>query len=182
MFSLCGCQSHPSHNNNPSEVNSKPSNEEETLDTAIKISGKKFSPDQRSMMLRMLSLSEEDLIRGLTFFLEFSDGRYPSRMEAKTTLPETEALWKAKYGKSGLNTEKTKEQIHDIFFASAFYDKLVREKKDVAYYGDKVTVEDSDKVLMRWKIRNNEYRVVFGNLTIRNMNTEELVKIEQLFP
>lgn len=125
LYGLCGCQPNPSHNTSKPKVNSKPSNEEEALDMAIKISGRKFSPGQRSMMLRMLSLSKEDLIKGLAFFLELSDGRYPSRMDAKTTLPETEALWKAKYGKSGLNKEKSKEQIHDIFFASAFHDKFV---------------------------------------------------------
>jgi len=37
----------------------------------IKISGKKFSADQRSMMLRMLNLNEKDLIKGLGVFLNF---------------------------------------------------------------------------------------------------------------
>ncbi len=67
----------------------------------------------------------------------------------------------------------------DIFFASAFYDKLVREKKDVAYYGDKITVEDSGKVLMRWKISDNEYRVIFADLTAENVSAEELAELEK---
>ena len=157
------------------------------LDKALELSGKKLTPEEQSRALRMLNLNEKDVIQGLTVFLELSDGLYPSKLDTKTALTEAEALWRAKHG--GVSPEKTtdkekkkeaEETIYDIFFASAFYDKLIREKKDVAYFGDKITVEDSGKVLMRWKISDDRYRVVFGNLTRKSVTPEELAELEKL--
>lgn len=54
------------------------------------------------------------------------------------------------------------------------------EKKDVAYYGDKIRIEDSDKVLVRWKISDNRYRIVFGNLTRKTVTIKELAELENL--
>ncbi len=163
------------------------SKSEKLLDKALELSGKKVTPEERNMALRMFRLNEKDIIQGLTVFLDLSDGRYPSKLDAKTTLTEAEALWRAKHG--GISPEKTtdkekkkeaEETIYDIFFVSVFYDKLIREKKDVAYYGDKITVEDSGKVLMRWKISDGRYRVVFGNLTRKSVTPGELAELEKL--
>ncbi len=165
------------------------SKSEKLLDKALELSGKKVTPEERNIALRMLSLDEKDLIQGLTVFLELSDGRYPSKLDTKTALTEAEALWRAKH--KGISPDETtdkkkkkeaKEAIYDIFFATAFYDKLIREKKDIAYYGDKVTVEDSGKVLMRWNISDEQYRVVFGNLTRKNVSVEELAELEATLP
>ncbi len=78
------------------------------------------------------------------------------------------------------NKKIIEDKAYGLFFASTFYDKLVREKKDVAYYGDKITVEDSDKVLMRWKLSKDKYRVVFGNLTRKSVTAEKLAELEKL--
>lgn len=156
------------------------------LDMALKLSGEKLPRGKRSKALRMLSLNEKDVIRGLGIWLELLDGEYPNSLDPKAALKQAEALWRAKHG--GVSPEKTtdkekkkeaEETIYDIFFASAFYDKLIREKKAVAYYGDKITVEDSDKVLMRWKISGGRYRVVFGNLTRKSVTAEELTELEK---
>lgn len=179
----------PSDNVDPNCLTNKPTenSKEKLLDMALKISGKKLSAEERNRALRMLNLNEKDVIQGLAVFLEFSDGRYPSKLDTKTALTEAEALWRAKHGGISLDetTDKEKkkeaeEKIYDIFFASVFYGKLIRENKDVTYYGDKITVEDSSKVLMRWKISEDEYRVVFGNLTRKNVTADELAELEKL--
>ncbi|HEW79710.1 MAG TPA: hypothetical protein ENH34_07100 [Phycisphaerales bacterium] len=149
---------------------------EKLLDKAIKLSGAKIPADKRGLVMRMLSLNERDLIKGMAVFLDLSGGRYPSKLNAKTTIKQADALG-AKW--SGIPEDEQKKKAQDIFFASAFYDKLVREKKDVAYYGDKITVEDSGKVLMRWKISDNEYRVIFADLTAENVSAEELAELEK---
>ena len=163
------------------------SKSEKLLDKALELSGKKVTPEERNIALRMLSLNEKNLIQGLTVFLEFSDGRYPSKLDTKTALTEVGTLWREKHGGISIDDTKNKDEkrqgqdkIYDIFFASAFYDKLVREKKDVAYYGDKITVEDSNKVLVQWKISDDKYRVVFGNLTRKTVTAEELAEPEKL--
>ena len=156
------------------------------LDLALKISGEKLPPHKRSKVLRILSLNEKDVIRGLGVWLELLDGRYPDSLEPKIAIKQADSLLAAKYGiRNRTDKKKIKEaeaESYDIFFASAFYDKLIREKKDVAYYGDKITVEDSGKVLMRWKISGGRYRVVFGNLTRKSVAAEELAELEEVIP
>ena len=89
-------------------------------------------------------------------------------------------MWKVKCDGADIDKEKAKEKTQDIFFASVYYERLAKENKDVTYYGDKVTVEDTNKVLIRWRISNNEYRVIFGNLTTKTVNSEQLAKLEKL--
>jgi len=166
----------PDSNTLPNE----PSNngKEKLLDMAIKMSGADLPPEKRGKALRMLSLNEKDVIRGLGVWLELLDGRYPKSLEPKVAIKQADSLLAAKYGsRKQANKEKKKEiegKVYDIFFASAFYDKLIREKKDVAYYGHKITVEDSSKILMRWKISNDRYRVIYGDLSIKEVTEGNL--------
>lgn len=157
---------------------------EKLLDMALAISGEKLPLHKRGNVLRILSLNEKDVIRGLGVWLELLDGRYPDSLEPKAAIKQSDPLLSAKYGNmNALNEDKKKEleeKTYDLFFASAFYDKLVREKKDVAYYGDKVAVEDSGKVLMRWKISGDKYRVVFGDLRRDSVTAEKLAELEKL--
>jgi len=156
------------------------------LDMALKISGSQVPPEKRGTVLRMLGLNEKDVIRGLGVWLELLDGQYPNSLEPKVAIKQADSLLGEKYAnRKQADTEKKKELEQkgmDIFFASAFYDKLIREKKDVAYYGDKITVEDSGKVLMRWKISKKRYRVVFGDLTRKSVTVEKLAELEKLTP
>ena len=71
------------------------------------------------------------------------------------------------------------ENILSIQGACLFYGKLIKENKDVAYYGDTVTAQDIEKVLMRWKISDQKYRVIFGDLSTQDVSYEELTQLEQ---
>ena len=161
-----------SHTNQPTD-----NGKEKLLDMALKTSGRKVSAEERNTLIRMLSLSEDDLIRGLSVFAELSNGRYPSKLDTKSTLEETDGL-----GAEVLRDvpQKVKKQkVQDIFFAAAYHDKLVREQKNVAYYGDTVTVGDADAVLVRWKESKGRYRVIFGDLRTETIAAEELAKLEK---
>ena len=59
-----------------------------------------------------------------------------------------------------------------------FYRLLVQNKKEPAYYGELVWPKDADKVLMRWKTGDNEYRVIYGNLTAETVSVEKLAELE----
>jgi len=151
------------------------------LNFALKISGKKLSAEERNAAMRMLNLSEKDVIRGLRVWLELLDDRYPNSLDPKVAIKQAESLFVAKYASiNQADREKKRELANDFFFASAFYDELMRKKKDVAYYGDKITPEDSGKLLMRWKISHDQYRVVFGNLTRKSVTAEQLAELEKL--
>ncbi len=148
---------------------------EKLLDMAIKMSGADLPPEKRGKALRMLSLNEKDVIRGLGVWLELLDGRYPKSLEPKVAIKQANSLLGAKYGDGKqVNRDEVEGKTYDIFFASVFYDKILREKKDVAYYGHKITVEDSSKVLMRWKISDGRYRVIYGDLSIKDVAEGDL--------
>ena len=119
--------------------------------------------------------SEGIAVQGLRIFAEITGGRYPSSLAILTAVNE---LWKAR-GDKKLSKEEVEKGI-TIQSTCSFYAALDQADKDVAYYGDKVTVEDFNKVLMRWKISENEYRVIFGDLTTENVTAEELVELEKL--
>jgi len=55
---------------------------------------------------------------------------------------------------------------------------LEREERDPAYYGDKVSADSAEAVLFRWKINDQTYRVVFGDLSQRDVTPGELAKLE----
>ncbi|HUV66124.1 MAG TPA: hypothetical protein VMW24_19685, partial [Sedimentisphaerales bacterium] len=59
---------------------------------------------------------------------------------------------------------------------------LVQQKKDPAYYGKTVTPKDADKVLMRWKVSDSEYRVIFGDLHAETVTADALAELEKLLP
>jgi hypothetical protein len=156
------------------------------LDTALALSGAKLEPDKRGPVMRILSLNEKDMIRGLGVWLELLDGRYPSNLEPKAAIKQADRLLGEKFG-SPDQSDKQKQELlkaktYDVFFASTFYNKLVQEKKEPVYYGDKITVEDSGRILIRWKISNKNYRVVFGNLTSKSVTAQELAELEKQSP
>ncbi len=62
--------------------------------------------------------------------------------------------------------------------AGAFFGALANEDKDPAYYGDTVTAGDVDKVLLRWKLDDGQYRVIYGDLRIEDVSAERLAELE----
>lgn len=169
----------PADNTNSNSPANQPAtnSKEKLLDMALKMSGKKFTAEERNTALRMLNLSENDLINGLNVFAELSDGRYPGKLDTKTTLKETDELGAEKF--RDIPEQMKRKKVQDIFFASAYYDKLLREKKDVVYYGDKITTKDNDKILIQWKTGEDKYRVVFGDLSTENVSTKRLAELEK---
>jgi hypothetical protein len=62
--------------------------------------------------------------------------------------------------------------------ARSRYEYLVQTGKDVVYYGDSVDPQDSDAVLVQWKLPNGEYRVMLGDLREKTVSAEELIKLQ----
>jgi len=140
-------------------------------------------PEDYTLMAE-LQMPDKDGIKaveGLRLFAELTGGRYPSSMAMVTVMKEaTKALRESLGG--DLSEEPSKEDLEKMIsmqMVSAFYMQLVGEKQEPAYYGDRVTAEDADAVLMRWKISDDEYRVIFGDLTIENVSAEKLAELEK---
>jgi len=113
-------------------------------------------------------------VQGLRIFAEITDGQYPSSLAIVTAVNE---LWKARTGMK-LSKEEIEKGI-TIQSTCSFYAALDQADKDVAYYGDRVTADDVDKVLMRWKVLDGQYRVIFGDLSAENVSAEELAELEK---
>jgi len=61
---------------------------------------------------------------------------------------------------------------------SKFYEYLVEHGKDAVYYGDSIDREDSNAVLMHWKLSDDKYMVILGDLREREVSAEELIKLQ----
>jgi hypothetical protein len=59
---------------------------------------------------------------------------------------------------------------------------LVQEKKDPAYYGDRITPADTDMILMRWQNDIDGYTVIFGDLSTGDFTAEEVGEMEAKLP
>jgi len=131
---------------------------------------------------------EGKTVQGLRAFAEITDGRYPSSMTMMAIMQES-------YGEvfKSMDIDPTKEPTPEqsqwlmdkMMLLQApyiFYAQLVQENKEPAYYGDRVTAEDADAVLMRWKISDDQYRVIFGDLSAEDVTAEELAELEKLLP
>jgi len=58
------------------------------------------------------------------------------------------------------------------------YEYLSQKGEDVVYYGDSADPQDSNAVLIQWKLPDGRYKVVFGDLREETVLAEELVKLQ----
>jgi NTP pyrophosphatase (non-canonical NTP hydrolase)/outer membrane lipoprotein-sorting protein len=125
--------------------------------------------------------NEGTAINGLKLFAELTGGRYPDNLALLTLLKEiTEELTK-KYGMKFVEKQdEYTSELTDILQAAIFYAQLVG--KDAVYHGDRVTAENPESVLLRWKVSEGVYRVVFGDLSTENFSVEELAELEEALP
>jgi len=131
-----------------------------------------------------ISNNEEAAIGGLRLFAELVVGQYPSNLDIMTASIQAGNALQAQVADDpnwDPNNPVTKEDMEKAVGIQAtcmFYGKLVEDDKDAAYYGEKVTAEDSNMVLLRWKVSEDEYRVIFGDLTAENVSAEQLAELE----
>jgi hypothetical protein len=141
-------------------------------------------PSDYTLMAKVdLSGNVEAVIKGIRGFTKIT-GKYPTNLDIMTTSKEIREAFIAMRQKQGKSLEEkpTQEEMENILSiqgACLFYGKLVNEDKDAAYYGETVTTQDVEKVLMRWKISDDQYRVIFGDLSTLDVSSDELTQLEQ---
>jgi hypothetical protein len=128
--------------------------------------------------------NEENAIKGLRLYEDLV-GNYPVILDMKTMddafEQEVTKLIGDKDSYEGLSDdEKTRITSKKMLLDAPllFYEELLENKKDPIYCGDTVKPEDTDKVLMRWKQEDDQYRVIFGDLSIKTVTSEELAEFE----
>jgi hypothetical protein len=124
-------------------------------------------------------ITEETAIQGLKVWVELL-GKYPDpeiitnftdvaptvlRLAEKS---ETPAAMRLREETKGLSDDEISNKLVDFLMPirglTWFYIGLQWDKKDPAYYGKTVTPQEAHKVVMRWKLSDKEYRVIFGDL------------------
>jgi hypothetical protein len=145
-------------------------------------------------------ITEENAIQGLKILVELL-GKYPENIyhivpenindNTPTVLrlaekSETPAALRLKEEIKGLTDDEINNKLVDFLMPirglGRFYRWLQFDNKDPAYYGKTVTPKDADKVLMRWKVSDNEYRVIYGDLHAETVTPEKLAELEAALP
>jgi hypothetical protein len=134
--------------------------------------------------------TEETAITGLKLYADLS-GNYPKKLNTKFEWSDIEkidtpAAKRLQEEIKGLSGDDKADRIMDVLLPfnglGRFYAGLQYDKKDPAYYGKTVTPKDADKVLLRWKVSDNEYRVIFGDLHAQTVTAEKLAELEKALP
>ena len=169
------------------------------FDPVIPEDFKPFSTDG----VKMPGMSEADAVEGLRLFAEMT-GRYPKTLNMLELAQEIAALLKdnqyLQYLKDlgeklkeemSQTTEMSKDELRDALMKKSmetvrplqsigfFYMTLVPDKKEAVYYGESVGPDNADMVLLRWKVSDNQYRVIFGDLTAEDLTADELNELER---
>jgi len=127
---------------------------------------------------------EENAIKGLRIYADLA-GKYPNSLDKQ--IIEQEESKKLIWGDTASWEELTADEITKItndivapiLILVDFYKTLVVDEKEPAYYGQSVTPKDSKMLLMRWKVSDNAYRVIFGDLSVKTVTAEELADLEK---
>ncbi len=136
--------------------------------------------------VQLPAMSEQTAVRGLQLCLELR-GQYPRALglaaleSYRADLPELKGLKKEEaqaYAKDPRNLKRISEAMMPILGLGLFHEMLVQEQRDLVYYGDTVTPEFPHAVLMRWRLDDGRYRVIFGDLAVRDVSLEELAELE----
>ena len=116
------------------------------------------------------------LVEGLKYFAQISDGKYPAKLSIRDVLGELGNIYRAKSGDPSFQIDDAK--ISTLKYGAQFYGELEAEGKEPVYRGATVTAADSGKVLLRWKLDDGRYRVIFGDLRIEDVSADRLAEWE----
>ena len=150
-----------------------------------------------------MSFDEETAIKGLKLFSDLL-GKYPEKIDLLGLSSEMSKIQEIFQDEEKIpsSLKQLKEESKELNFIekmkkgmdwtmdwtmstmglSMFYMQLQQENKDPVYYGNIITPDDAGQVLMRWKISDNEYRVIFGGLYAETVSPEVLAELEKNLP
>ena len=61
---------------------------------------------------------------------------------------------------------------------SKFRDDLIAQGREVVYYGDQAKLKDPCAIIMHWKLSEDRYAVILGDLTTRTISSKTLIALQ----
>ena len=120
--------------------------------------------------------SGEQIVDGLAYFAKLAGGKYPVKFTIPDILGQVGNLYKELSSDPSFQIDDV--QIVNLKYGAQYFGKLESQGKEPVYSGATVTAAEPDKVLLRWKLHNGQYRVIFGDLQIKDVSPEQLKELE----
>jgi hypothetical protein len=107
-------------------------------------------------------------------------------IESRLNKSDTPGAARLKEELKGLTEQEKASRLGYVrrceFNGRMFYMNLTTDNKDPAYYGEIVQPGEADKVLLRWKLDDGQYRVIFGDLHAETVSAVKLAELEKILP
>ena len=127
---------------------------------------------------------EGHLVQAFRAYAEIMGGHYP-----KVKMIYGDVVYHRMRAKAGIPRDAdklTEEQIKSDAYVNLLKStwgwfiafETLRDNPDAAYFGKTVGPNDKDKVLLRWRLDDGRYRVMFGDLRFETVAPERLEKLE----
>jgi hypothetical protein len=130
----------------------------------------------------------EYAVLGLSTFAKYNNGRYPAVKyvygdEQGEALRKLMGMGPKAQGWIRPSKDLKWKDPKDGEFAYGSYgmswiNSLQRDHPECIYHGKTVTPNDAGKVLLRWKLDDGQYRVIYGDLKFENVSDERLKMLE----
>jgi len=136
-------------------------------------------PESYELMYKVNAENLEEgnqLVEGLKYFAQINDGKYPAKLSIRDVVGEIGNIYRAKSGDSSFQIDDS--QVSTLKYGAQYFGTLQTEGKEPVYNGAAVTAADVDKVLLRWKLDDGRYRVIFGDLRVEDVSAGRLAELE----
>ncbi|MBE0565555.1 MAG: hypothetical protein IH621_06355, partial [Krumholzibacteria bacterium] len=122
--------------------------------------------------------TEDQALDALRRYAGLTGGRYPSALSLVTAIAEAEAELDRRHDRYDEAAGRDLEDLMAIRDACFFFRELETAGRDAAYHGGEVTIRDFGRILMRWRLDDGRYRVVWGDLRVETVATGRLAELE----
>jgi hypothetical protein len=121
--------------------------------------------------------SEETALNGLRGYARLVGGRYPRKLVFASVVREFQRE-EPRLRREGKLGDRDMGTFMAINATCHFFGLLAEDNTDFAYYGARVRADDFDRVLIRWRQEDGDYRVVYGDLRAETVSPERLAELE----
>jgi len=129
------------------------------------------------------AFNEENAIMGLKLWADAFE-KYPVNLETIGQEYRTLSGLDPNSYNDMSNEERTRKtsEVMQMIAPSLLYKSLVDESREPVYYGETVGPDDADKMLLRWKLDDGQYRVIFGDLHAETVTADVMIELEKALP